>query len=88
MKAYLSSKNGYTIFQYGNRIIHFKAPYSLEKYISVKEWNRGYLVVDAKYKHNKEGEEEYIDVSSILKDLYMDSEKELKEIDSVEVKYA
>lgn len=29
----------------------------LEKYTKVKEWDNGYLVVMAKYKHNKQEEE-------------------------------
>ena len=38
-EATLSSCDGYTIFRYGDYIIRFVAPYSLEKYISVKEWD-------------------------------------------------
>ena len=44
----------------------FIAPYSLEYYTEVKEWDKGYLVIMAKYKHNKELEEEYIDLVPIL----------------------
>ena len=43
--AVLSNQKNFTIFKYGNRIIRFKAPYSLEKYTEVKEWDHGYLVV-------------------------------------------
>ncbi len=55
--AYLSNKDGFTIFQYQKYIIRFKTPYSLEKYMKIKEWDNGYLVVLAKYKHNKQDEE-------------------------------
>ena len=64
--AILGNEKNFTVFKYGNRIIRFKAPYSLEKYTEIKEWDHGYLVVMAKYKHNKESEEEYIDLISIL----------------------
>lgn len=30
--AFLSNKDGFTVFQYGNYVIRFKAPYSLEKF--------------------------------------------------------
>ena len=52
--ATLSNEEGYTVFEFENYRIRFKAPYSLEHYISVKEWNNGYLVVMAKYSHNNE----------------------------------
>ena len=64
----------------------FKAPYSLEKYTEIKEWDHGYLVVMAKYKHNKESEEEYIDLIPILENLYISPEEFLKEIKEVKVK--
>ena len=51
--AFLSNKDSFTIFRYKDKIIRFKAPYSLEKYTAVKEWDNGYIVVMAKYTHNK-----------------------------------
>ena len=50
--ATLSNEKNYTVFQFENHVIRFIAPYSLERYIAVKEWDNGYLVVMAKYKHN------------------------------------
>ena len=50
--ALLSNEGEFTIFRYGDSVIRFKAPYSLEKYTAIKEWDKGYLVVMAKYKHN------------------------------------
>ena len=41
---------------------------SLKKYTEIKEWDNGYIVVMAKYRHNIEDEEEYIDLVPILKD--------------------
>ena len=87
-KAFLSNANGFSVFKYNDLIIRFAAPYSLEKYISVKQWNNGYLVVMAKYSHNDTAEEEYIDLNPILKDLYLDPEKFLLPIKEVEIKYA
>ena len=72
-EAYLSNDHNYTIFKYADQVIRFKAPYSLEKYTEVKEWDKGYLVVMAKYEHNEEPEEEYIDLIPILENLYIDA---------------
>ena len=83
--AVLSNQKNFTIFKYGNRIIRFKAPYSLEKYTEVKEGDHGYLVVMAKYKHNEESEEEYIDLIPILNMLYYDTERFLKPIKEVRI---
>ena len=40
----------------------------------------------AKYKHNKESEEEYIDLIPILENLYISPEEFLKEIKEVKIK--
>ena len=64
-EAVLGNEKNFTIFQFGRHIIRFRAPYSLERYTKVKEWNKGYLVVMAKYAHNDK-EEEYIDLVPIL----------------------
>lgn len=86
-EAILSSNRDYTIFQFGKHIIRFRAPYSLEKYTEVKEWDNGYLVVMAKYAHNKEAEEEYIDLVPILQALYFDSDDFLRPIEKVRISY-
>ena len=83
--AFLSNKGNFTVFRYGNYIIRFKAPYSLEKYTAIKEWDNGYIVVMAKYKHNQESEEEYIDLIPILEDLYILPEEFLKSIKEVKI---
>lgn len=49
--AYLSNEGRYTIFQYGEDRLKFIGPYSLERYVRVKEWDEGYLVVMTKYAH-------------------------------------
>ena len=85
-EAILSSKNKYTIYKYDRHIIRFRAPYSLERYTKVKEWDNGYLVVMAKYSHNQTEEEEYIDFVPILEDLYYDAHEFLVPIKKEEVK--
>lgn len=44
-EATLSNEKNYTVFQFNGHIIRFTAPYSLEYYTEVKEWDKGYLVV-------------------------------------------
>lgn len=87
-EAILSSGGGYTAFSYGGYHIRFRAPYSLERYVDVVQWDDGYLVVMAKYSHNSDPEEEYIDLKPILKGLYIDSDAFLKPIKSVRIAYA
>ena len=84
-RAYLSNDKDMIKFQYGEKIIRFRGPYSLERFTSVKEWDNGYMVVMAKYQHNQESEEEYIDLVPILQNLYFDVDKFLNQIKSVEV---
>lgn len=83
--AILSNDSNFTIFSYGNYVIRFKAPYSLEYYTAVKEWDRGYLVVMAKYSHDEESEEEYIDLIPILENLYISPDVFLEPIKEVKV---
>lgn len=86
-EAYLSNDSHYTVFKYDNYTIRFLSPYSLERYTEVKEWDNGYLVVMAKYTHNDEAEEEYIDLIPILDALYFDTNKFLEPIKKVSVLY-
>ncbi len=86
-QAMLSNRDGFTVFQYGGHTIRFRAPYSLERYTEVKEWDNGYLVVMAKYSHNAEPEEEYIDLIPILENLFFDAEAFLAPIKGVRIFY-
>ena len=52
--ATIDNEQDYTVFRFGDHTIRFKAPFSLEHYTSVKEWDHGYLVVMAKYTHNNQ----------------------------------
>ena len=83
--AYLSNIGRYTIFRFGDKHLKFIAPYSLEYYIHVKEWDAGYIVVDTKYAHNDQPIEEYIDLIPILDNLLMDKDSFLRPIVNVEV---
>ena len=85
--AYLSNNKEYVSFRYGDREIRFKGPYSLIRFDRVTGWDKGYLVVDAYYSHNREPEEDYIDLNPILEDLYIDPEEFLKPIRKVKVDY-
>lgn len=87
-EAILSSSDGFTAFSFGGYYIRFRAPYSLERYVDVVQWNDGYLVVLAKYTHHAKPEEEYIDLKPILDGLYIDSETFLKPIKKVRIAYA
>ena len=83
--ATLSNEKNYTVFHFGNHVIRFVAPYSMERYTEVKEWDDGYLVVMAKYKHNEKPEEEYIDLVPILQNLYFDVDEFLNPIKGVKI---
>lgn len=87
-EAVLSSADGFTAFSFGGYNNRFRAPYSLERYVDVVRWDNGYLVVLAKYSHNSEPEEEYIDLKPILDGLYIDSDAFLKPIKNVRIAYA
>lgn len=86
-QALLSSQDGFTVFRFGKYTIRFRAPYSLERYTEVREWDNGYLVVMAKYAHNAKPEEEYIDLVPILKNLFFDAAAFLAPIKGVRVCY-
>ena len=74
-------------FTYNGRTIRFRTPSSLERYTDILEWDKGYLVVMAKYK-GAPAEEEYIDLVPILNNLYIDADAFLKPIRKVELQYA
>ncbi len=86
-KAYLSNEKDMIVFRHGGTTIRFRGPYSLEHFTSIKEWDKGYLVVMAKYEHNDEPEEEYIDLVPILKDLEIEPSAFLNSITEVRLDY-
>lgn len=85
--AQLSNEGGFTVFSIEGTRLRFRAPHSLERYVRVKQWDEGYLVVDAQYSHLTAPEEEYIDLVPILEDLYIDPEEFLSSVERVEVSY-
>ena len=85
--ALLTSVDRYTKFICNGKTISFLHGKDLIKYISVKEWDNGYLVVECLGKIKGEYED-YIDISFILDELYMDSNEFLKNIKEVRIQYA
>jgi hypothetical protein len=85
--AYLTNDGSMSAFIYGDTSIRFKTSEHLERYIAVKNWDDGYIVVDAKYDFMPEPEEDYIDLVPILENLYMSPSKFFAPIKKVRVKY-
>ena len=88
MPAFLSNQDDFTSFSCGDFLIRFKTSKHLERYTKILEWDKGYLVVMAKYDNSLEEEEEYIDLIPILDNLYIDSDKFLEGVTEVLLKYA
>jgi len=84
--AYLSNYDEYTTFSFGDRTITFLTGKRLRKYVSVKEWDNGYIVVECENKDDTL-EEDYIDLVPILINLRFDPVMFLKNIDEVRVQY-
>ena len=80
--AVLSISGQYSKFSYKDRTITFLHGKDLMKYLTVKEWDNGYLVVDCQGKI-KGIYEDYIDLNYILENLYMDPNIYLKNVKGV-----
>lgn len=85
--ATLSSSGNFTIFKFGSHTIRFRTSPRLIRYTSIKEWDKGYLVVDAQYSNLPDVEEEYIDLVPILNNLYFDAKRVLAPIEKVSIHY-
>lgn len=87
MKEYaiLSSKGTYSSFSYGDYVIRFRTSEALKRYTEVKTWDKGYLVVTADYAQLGPTEE-YIDLSSILNELHIETDF-LNKILEVKIEY-
>lgn len=85
--ALLSNEGNLTSFQFGGQNIRFRTPDILQRYVAVKEWNHGYLVVLADYQ-GLGVQEEYIDILPVLENLCIDADSFLKPIKSVTIKAA
>ncbi len=84
--AILSHKGQFSSFSYNGHVIRFKTSGKLERYIRVIEWDKGYLVVMAKYQ-GYQPEEEYIDLIPILENLYFDADEFVRPIEEVRIQY-
>lgn len=73
-EAILTSSANFTSFSFGGRITSFRTSPRLERYTKVLQWDKGYLVVMAKYQGCDEVEE-YIDLEYIYDSLGLDAEK-------------
>ena len=82
--AVLSNTGRYTKFMFKGKTITFMHGKDLVKYLQVKEWKDGYLVVDCLGKV-KGQYEDYIDLPYILKNLYMDPEAYLSGLEGVTI---
>lgn len=80
--AVLGNDGIYTIFEFNNHVIRFETSSKLERYTKILEWDKGYIVVMAKYRNMNEVEE-YIDLIPILQDLYYDVDEFLAPIKEV-----
>ena len=85
-EAVLSSDGFFTSFMFNGHNIRFKTSPRLERYTRIVEWDKGYIVVMAKYE-GKEEEEEYIDLIPILENLYFNAEDFLRPIQKVRIEY-
>lgn len=80
--ALLSNHGKMTSFRYGDYNIRFRTPQKLIRYIDIKEWDNGYIVVTADYEGIGEIEE-YIDLQPILHNLYINPDEFLRPIKKV-----
>lgn len=85
-EAILSNDKKFTSFAFDGHNIRFRTSSRLERYTRVVEWDRGYMVVMAKYEGYEE-EEEYIDLVPILQNLYFDVDEFLTPIKKVRILY-
>lgn len=85
-QAVLSNNGELTSFRFGDTNIRFRTPKRLKRYIEIKEWDNGYIVVTADY-DGIGPIEEYIDLLPILKNLYINPESFLEHIKSVKIDY-
>jgi len=85
-EAILSSDKMFTSFKFNGHNIRFRTSPRLERYTRIVEWDKGYIVVMAKYEGHDE-EEEYIDLIPILDNLYFDADKFLEPIQKVRIEY-
>lgn len=75
-QAVLSNQGDMTSFRYADYNIRFRTPSILKKYVEVRSWDYGYIVVMADY----DGigiTEEYIDLVRVIREFIKDNYKEM-----------
>ncbi len=82
--AVLSNQGNMTSFKYADYNIRFRTPSILKRYVEVKSWDNGYIVVMADYK-GMGITEDYMDLTPILQNLYIDPKTFLKNIQTVKI---
>ena len=85
-EAILTNDKLFTSFMFNGHNIRFRTSPRLERYTKIIEWDKGYIVVMAKYEGSAE-EEEYIDLIPILENLYFDVDEFLNPIQNVRIEY-
>ena len=85
--ATISVDGKYSFFSFRDKCIKFRTSPKLKRYVRIKEWDNGYLVVDVDYS-TLGVTEEYVDLRAILSDLYIDPEGFLKPIKGVLIDHA
>ena len=86
--AVLSSRGEYSQFSFGEKKIVFYTGKTLDRYLNVREWDNGYIVVDCRLKDKPDScEEDYIDLLPVLENLYIDPEDFLNPIKEVRIIY-
>ncbi|MCQ2368172.1 MAG: hypothetical protein MJ109_04065 [Kiritimatiellae bacterium] len=83
--AILSNKRDMSSFTYEGRTIRFRTSPRLTRYNRVLSWENGFIEVMAQYGDMEV--EEYVDLVSILENLYIDPASYLAPIKKVEVSY-
>lgn len=89
VKAYIYNKGEYTYFRIGHEVVRFATSPYLNRYVRVKEYDNGYIVVDAEFcepknRKIKHVEEDYLDISYVLKELGLDT-RILEKVTEVEI---
>ena len=85
--AVLTNSGRYSMFSFTGKTITFMHGNELQRYLRVKEWNDGYLVVDC-LGTAKGQYEDYIDMPYILENLYMDPRDFLSRMQGVLIQNA
>lgn len=82
--AYLSNEGKYSFFRFGKYTFKFRTSEKLVKYVAVKEWDNGYIVVDCL--HEILGVvEDYIDLLPMMDNLFLDADEIFAPIRKVEI---